>query len=52
MQFLDIARNIIKNMPTCQDCSECLLPGKVPLQPYFQQTDTSTDETSVTRGFD
>ena len=53
-----IARNIIKNMPTCQDCSECLSPGKVPLQLYFEQPDTSTDETnakeefvrSVTRG--
>ena len=45
-----IARKLIKNMSTCQDCSNLFSPGKVPL---FDVTNniSSPDEENAKEGF-
>ena len=48
-----IARKLIKNMSTCQDCSYLLSPGKVPLPLNFDVTNniSSPDEENAKDGF-
>ena len=46
-----IARNLIKNMSKCQDCSDFLSPGKVPLQLNFDETNSAGVENNIREEF-
>ena len=47
-----IARNLIKNMSPCQDCSNMLSPGKVPLPLNFDATENiSSPEENIKEEF-
>ena len=44
-------QNHIKNVLKCQDCSDLLYPGKVPLQLNFDETNQAGDESNTREEF-